>query len=135
MPHALRGSRGLVLGLVTAQAANAVFDAVALYPIGESTRWGQWAKRWTKEDLDRLKFPERFRFVFPIIKTSSVAGLLFGLRWRAVGRLTAASVVAYFVVALGFHVRAKDTAVRYAPAVGMLLWSSRALRALNSDAI
>lgn len=113
---------------------NAAFDTVALYPVARSSKWGRWSKRWASEHLDHLGFPEQFRFVFPIVKTSSVLGLTVGLRSRAVGRLTAASIVAYFIIGLGFHVRAKDAAPQYAPAVGMLLWSYLALRAFGSDA-
>lgn len=132
MAHQLERSQRLVVWLIGAQAANTVFDAIALYPIGQSTRWGDRAQQWAKDDLDRLGFPERFRFVFPIVKASSVAGLLLGLRWRALGRLTAAAVVTYFLVALGFHVRAKDPIIKYVPAVGMLGWSSLALRSMKS---
>ncbi|MGH9098142.1 MAG: DoxX family protein [Acidimicrobiales bacterium] len=121
----------LVVSLICTLAANAAFDVVALYPIAESTKWGALAKEWTTGDLDRLGFPQRFRFVFPIIKTSSVAGLLVGLRWRRLGRLTAAAVFAYFIAALGFHVRAKDPALIYVPAVGMLIWSYGAFRAMR----
>lgn len=130
-PHPARSQR-LVLGFIGVLASDAAFDAVALYPIAESTRWGTWAKRWTKDDLDRLGFPERFRFVFPIVKTSLVAGLLAGLRWRRLGRVTAAAVVAYFIAALGFHVRAKDRALDYMAAVGMFMWSCQVLRAMRS---
>lgn len=125
--------RALVLSLTAVQAANAAFDAVALYPVAESTRWGRWAKQWAEEDLDRLEFPRRFRFVFPIVKAGSVAGLLIGLRRPMLGRLTAAAIVAYFLVALAFHARASDPVVKYAPAVGMLAWASLALHALGSD--
>jgi len=127
-----RRSRPLLVALIGAQAANAAFDAVALYPIARSTKWGAWAKQWAKEDLDRLGFPARLRFVFPILKASSVAGLGVGLRWRPLGRFTAAGIVAYFVAALGFHLRAKDPARNYLPALGMLAWSYWALRTLRS---
>ena len=133
MAHGLGKSRRSVVGLIGAQAANAAFDAVALYPIAQSTEWGARAKQWAQDDLDRLRFPERLRFVFPIIKASSVAGLLLGTRWRGLGRLTATAVVGYFVAALAFHVRAKDPAAKYLPAAGMLVWSYRALRVLTSD--
>jgi hypothetical protein len=124
-----------VFGLIGIQAANAAFDAVALYPIAQSTKWGAWAKQWAQEDLDRLGFPEQFRFVFPIIKASSAVGLLAGFRWRRFGTLTAAAIFAYFIAALSFHVRAKDPVRHYVLAVGMLAWSYRALRALRSRPI
>jgi hypothetical protein len=126
-----RWSNRLVLGLVGYQVADAAFNAVALYDIADSTRWGNWAKEWAKDDLDHLRFPERFRFLFPIIKSSSAAGLLVGLRWRRLGRFTAAALVAYFVIALGFHRRAKDPLNKFGPAAVMLLWSCVVLRALS----
>ena len=122
--------RQLVLALACSQLFDAGFNAVGLYGIANSTRWGQWTKEWTQDDLDHLRFPERFRFVFPIIKSSSAAGLLVGLRWPRLGRLTAAALVAYFVAALGFHLRAKDSWVIHGPAVFMLVWSAAAWRAL-----
>lgn len=133
MVRTLEGSRTAVVGLVATLAANAAFDAVALYPVAEATVWGRRAKQWAKDDLDRLEFPESFRFVFPIVKGSSVAGLLIGLRWRKLGRFTAGSVLAYFITAIGFHVRVKDPALKYAPAVGMLGWSALAFRSLKGD--
>lgn len=135
MALGLGKSQRLVSGLIAVQAANAAFDAVALYPIARSTTWGDWAKQWAKEDLDRLGFPERFRFLFPLLKTSSAAGLLIGFRWRPLGRLTAGAVVGYFVAALGFHVRARDPAVNYLPALGMLTWSYRVFRVMECGPI
>jgi hypothetical protein len=133
MVLALKRSQRLIVGLAGTQAADAAFNVVGLYPLGRSTAWGEWAKQWTKDDLDRLGFPEQFRFVFPFIKATSVAGLLLGLRWRAIGRFTAASVVVYFVAALGFHVRARDPALKYVPAIAMLAWSCLALREFGSE--
>jgi hypothetical protein len=81
-----------------------------------------------KDDLEHLGFPYELRAVFPIVKGASAAGLLAGLRWPSIGRATAASLIAYFVIALGFHARAKDGPVRAAPAVAMLAWSVAAFR-------
>lgn len=133
MALALGRSNRLILGLIGAQAMNAAFDTVALYPVARSTKWGRWSKHWAREHLDHLGFPEQLRFLFPVVKTSSALGLAVGLRSRAVGRLTAASIVAYFIIGLGFHVRAKDSATQYVPPVGMLLWSYFVLRAFGSD--
>lgn len=127
------GSERLVIGLIGIQAANAAFDAVAVYPIAKSTAWGKWVKQWGEEDLDRLGFPERFRFVFPIIKSSSAAGLLLGLHRPRVGRLTATAVVAYFIAAVGFHAKAKDPWSKYVPAMAMLVWSVTARRSFADE--
>ena len=127
-------SRLLVMGFATVQATDAAFNVVGLYPVARSATWAKWAKQWTKDDLDRLGFPERFRFIFPVIKAGSVAGLLVGLRWRALGRFTGAALVVYFVTALGFHVRARDPVLKYVPAAVMLVWSYVALREFGSEA-
>jgi hypothetical protein len=107
-----------VLGLVAVQMADAVFNAVP--------------NQWVRDDLDHLGFPQGLRLVFPVVKSASATGLLVGLRRPRLGRLTAAALVAYFVAAMGFHVRARDTLLRYLPAAGMLAWSVMALRAYQS---
>jgi hypothetical protein len=109
----------LVLGLATVLLADAAFNAIA--------------KQWVKDDLDHLGFPENLRFVFPIIKCGSAVGLLAGLRWPSLGRLTAWALVAYFIAAIGFHARAEDTLLRHMPAAAMLAWSALALPAYVAD--
>lgn len=107
--------RRLVLGLVAAQLGDAAFNMTA--------------KQWLIDDLRHLGFPTDLRFVFPVIKSASAAGLLAGLRWPSLGRTTAAALIAYFIIAMGFHARVKDRPLRYAPAAAMLAWSILALRA------
>jgi hypothetical protein len=92
------------------------------------------AKRRVKDDLDHLGFPEQLRFVFPIIKCGSAAGLLAGLRWPSSGRLTAWALIVYFIAAMGFHSRAHDTLLRHMPAAAMLAWSALVLRSYRVDA-
>ena len=111
----------LVLGLAGVQVADAVFNAVP--------------NQWLKDDLDHLGIPERLRFVFPVIKGSSAIGLVAGLRWPRIGRLTTSALVTYFVLAMGFHARAKDRAFRYAPAAAMLGWSARTFRSYPAPSI
>ena len=73
------------------------------------------------------------RVVFPVIKGASALGLLAGLRWPRLGRLTAAALVVYFVSAMGAHARVKDGLLRSTPAAAMLAWSIRALLAFNAE--
>lgn len=47
----------------------------------------------------------------------AAAGLIVGIWWPLAGIAAAAGLVAYFVLAVGFHVRAKDTAHIITPAV------------------
>jgi hypothetical protein len=104
-----------VRGLVAVQVADGIFNAIPT--------------QWLRDDLDHLGFPYEWRFVFPIVKGASVAGLLVGFKRPWVGRLTSAALVAYFAVAMGFHARAKDGPLRFVPAAGMLAWSVAARRA------
>ena len=111
--------RQQVLGLVVVQSADAAFNAIPI--------------QWLRDDLEHLGVPEDLRFVFPIIKSASALGLLGGLRWPRLGRVTAAALIVYFVVAMGFHARAKDSVARYTPAAAMLAWSIAALRAFRVE--
>jgi DoxX-like family len=47
----------------------------------------------------------------------AAAGLIIGIWWPLAGIAAAAGLVVYFVLAVGFHVRAKDTAHLVTPAV------------------
>jgi hypothetical protein len=111
--------RQQVLGLVVIQAADAAFNAIPT--------------QWLRDDLDHLGVPEDLRFVFPVIKSASALGLLGGLRWPRVGRVTAAALIVYFLAAMGFHARARDGLARYSPAMAMLAWSIAALRAFRVE--
>src|SRR2546421_3507714 len=111
--------RQQVLGLVAVQSADAAFNAVPT--------------QWLRDDLDHLGVPEDLRFVFPLIKSASAVGLLGGLRWPRLGRVTAAALIVYFLAAMGFHARAGDRILRYAPATAMLAWSIAALRAFRAE--
>jgi DoxX-like family len=122
----------VLAGLVGALLADGTFNAIALYDLAQSTGWGRWSKEWAKADLDRLRFPEELRFLFPIIKYASVLGLAVGVRWRWMGRLTSAALVAYFVLAVGFHARAKDPPRNHLAALVMLAWSYMAWRLFAS---
>jgi hypothetical protein len=107
--------RRVITGLVAVQVADGIFNAIPT--------------QWLREDLDHLGIPEDLRFIFPIIKSASAAGLLVGLKRPAVGRMTAAALIAYFVLAMGFHARAGDGPLKFVPAAAMLGWSIEALRA------
>jgi hypothetical protein len=120
-----------VVALAGVQLADAAFNAVPT--------------QWLRDDFDHLGVPEDLRVVFPVVKSASAVGLLGGLRWPRLGRLTANALILYFVLALGFHARAKDRPARFAPAAAMLGWaivtrhtfSDRApqsLRDVHSDA-
>jgi hypothetical protein len=74
-------------------------------------------KQWMDSNDDRIGVPRDLRPWLNPIKGAAVVGLLLGKRWPKFGALTAAATTAYFVVATGYHVRAKDNALFTAPAV------------------
>jgi hypothetical protein len=76
-----------------------------------------------RRDLDNIGCPDSIRRALPSIKTASAAGLLLGRRWPLIGRVTASALVAYFLTAIGFHVRAKDPAWKALPAASLLATS------------
>jgi hypothetical protein len=73
---------------------NAVADAIPLAPV--------------KQTLDRIEFPEQHRWIFAPIKAAAAIGLFSVTRYPALARLTTAMLTLYFVLAVGFHVRARD---------------------------
>jgi DoxX-like family len=48
---------------------------------------------------------------------AAAAGLVVGIWWPVAGFVAAAGLVVYFVLAVGFHIRANDTAHMITPAV------------------
>lgn len=76
-----------------------------------------------RRDLDNIGCPDSIRRALPSIKAASATGLLLGRRWPLIGRMTALSLVAYFLAAIGFHVRAKDPAWKALPAASLMATS------------
>lgn len=55
-----------------------------------------------------MGFPRRYWRLTPIVKFAATAGLLAGLWLPVLGAVTTASLIAYFIVAIGVHIRARD---------------------------
>lgn len=77
-----------------------------------------------KADLDRIGCPEDLQRALPAIKAAAGAGLVAGRRSPGLRRLTAGALVAYYAIAVGFHVRADDEAFRSLPAASLALTSA-----------
>lgn len=73
-----------------------------------------------KESLETVGLPQRIWWVLPVVKTASAAGLLGGIRWPALGRLTTFMLTVYFTLAVGAHIRAHDKVVNALPAASLL---------------
>ena len=75
-------------------AASAIGDAIPL--------------PFVTQVLDAIDFPSRYRWIFAPIKAAAAIGL-FSARWfPGLARLTTALLTVYFVLAVGFHVKARD---------------------------
>ena len=110
---------------ILAFAAFQLGDAVACaIPLG-----------YIQRDLDNIGCPPAIQRALPSIKAASATGLLLGRRWPLLGRVTAFSLVAYFVAAIGFHVHAKDSVWKTLPAASLMATSGVfGMRAYRSTA-
>lgn len=81
-------------GLAAIQAASAIANAAQVPPI--------------KKALDDVGLAEEMRPVLPVAMGASVVGLLAVRRFPALARLTTFMCTVYFVLAVAFHVKARD---------------------------
>ncbi|EFV13807.1 DoxX family protein [Segniliparus rugosus] len=88
------------------QAADAVACAIPVKAIAEA--------------FDRVEVPVKYRWLFPVVKGASAAGLALGAKFPPVARLTLALLTVYFVAAVGSHVRVRDSIPNSAAAAVLL---------------
>jgi len=105
MTTALTSPRTYAL-LAALQAGDAVACAIPLAPIAKS--------------LDDVGLDPRLRPVLPIVKAASAVGLASVYRFPVLARVTTFMLTVYFVLAVAFHVRAKDWSPGLAAASTML---------------
>ncbi len=73
-----------------------------------------------KESLDAVGCPDNVRAVLPPVKIASAIGLL-SVRWfPGLARLTTAMLTLYFALAVGAHMRVRDTVANTLPAAAFL---------------
>lgn len=92
--------------LAALHAVDAVACAVEVPPV--------------KKALDTVECPENIRPVFPVVKAAAAVGLASVTRFPGLARLTTAMLTLYFVLAVGAHVRVRDTIVNSLPAATFL---------------
>lgn len=80
--------------LAAVQAADAAACAIPVAPITKA--------------LDDVGLDPRLRPVLPVVKAASAIGLLSVFRFPGLARLTTLMLTVYFVLAVAFHIRAKD---------------------------
>jgi hypothetical protein len=105
--------RKLVVALAAFQVLDVVGNAVP--------------RRFVAAHLDHLGVPQALRPMLSVMKLSSSAGLLAGLRFRRLGVLTSGALVAYYAAAARFHTLSGDHPALAAPAAGMCGVSAYAL--------
>lgn len=64
--------------------------------------------RFVAQCLEDVGFPRRYWRVLTPLKLAAAAGLVLGIWVPPLAVLTAAALVAYFLVAIGMHIRARD---------------------------
>jgi DoxX-like family len=75
-----------------------------------------------RDCLVDVRFPRRYWPVLTPLKLLAAAGLLLGIWLPPLAMLTSAALVAYFVVAIAMHVRARDFGRNlFVNAAGMLV--------------
>jgi hypothetical protein len=72
--------------------------------------------------FDDVRFPRRWWWIFTPIKFAAAAGLIAGIWIPYLGAVTCAALIAYFLVAIGMHVAARDFGRNlFVNATGMLV--------------
>jgi hypothetical protein len=93
-------------GLAAFQVADAVACAIPVPFIAKA--------------LDTVQCSQQIRPILPIVKVASAVGLLSARRFPALARLTTAALTLYFVLAVGAHIRVRDSIPNTIPAATFL---------------
>ncbi|WP_078312008.1 MULTISPECIES: DoxX family protein [unclassified Mycobacterium] len=108
MTERLLANPKVLSALAVIQAADAAVCVRPMRPI--------------KESLEKVGLPQRIWWVLPVVKLASAAGLIGGIRWAALGRLTTFMLTIYFTLAVGAHIRVRDKVLHALPAASLLVW-------------
>ncbi|EIU14850.1 hypothetical protein MA5S0304_1126 [Mycobacteroides abscessus 5S-0304] len=85
--------------------------------------------------LDAVQFPQQGRWVFPVVKGASAAGLFLGTRVPALAKLTLVMLTFYFSLAVGAHAKARDLSFNALAASSLLaVYAALSVHTLRSDA-
>jgi len=101
--------------MITAERKRQLALAVAGFQILDTIA-NAIPRKFVKRHLDHLGVPEYLRPLLPVIKLSSSAGLVLGLKLPRLGAVTAGSLVAYYTAAARFHMLSGDHPILAAPA-------------------
>ncbi len=85
--------------------------------------------------LDDVHYPQENRWIFPVVKVASAAGLLGGIRFPGLAKLTLVMLTTCFTLALAAHLRARDSGLNAAAASTLLTtYGALAARGITSGA-
>lgn len=70
--------------------------------------------------LDTVGCPQQVRPILPIVKAASAIGLLSVHRFPVLARVTTAALTLYFILAVGSHIRVRDSIPNTVPAASFL---------------
>jgi hypothetical protein len=74
------------------------------------------------ECFEDVRWPRRYWWMMPPIKFAAAAGLIAGIWIPVLGLITTVCLIAYFVVAISMHIRARDFGRNlFVNATGMLV--------------
>jgi len=76
-----------------------------------------------KTGLDAINCPPRVQRLIPFVKMDAALGLAIGLWVPIIGAVTIVALIAYYLIAIAFHVRARDTVVNTIPAIVLLVFT------------
>lgn len=82
------------------------------------------------ENLTRAGVPSGMYPFLAVVEFAGAIGLVWGIWWTPIGIAAAIGVVLYFVGAVVFHLRAKDTAIVPPAALGLIAAVVAVLRSL-----
>ncbi len=74
------------------------------------------------ECFEDVRWPRRYWWMMPPIKFAAAAGLIAGIWIPVLGLITTVCLIAYFIVAISMHIRARDFGRNlFVNATGMLV--------------
>lgn len=82
------------------------------------------------ENLTRAGVPLALYPFLAVVEFAGAIGLVWGIWWTPIGIAAAVGVLLYFLGAVSFHLRAKDTAIVPPAALGAIAAAVAALRSL-----
>ncbi|MGW0638321.1 DoxX family protein [Nocardia salmonicida] len=112
--------------IATAIVSSLLAVGLVLSAVGKLTR-----DKAQLETMAKVRFPEDKLWMLAVAEIAGAVGLVGGLFWWPLGVAAAIGVVAYFVGALGAHLRAGDRQIAAPAAMFLIAVAALTLRLLT----